>query len=278
MHPYITERLVAERVRDMRGAARSSRPPVGGSLSGSSHSDPTMTEEKKGTSPMADVAINRGPQRSALAALIPLVFDVVVPVGLYYLLSALGVADTPALIVSGLVPFARSVRSLAVERKVDYLAVMMAGLFILSLVLVAVTGSPRFVLAKESFGSGLIGAWCLGSAWTARPLTFYTARPLLTKGKPEALRAWDHLADSSLAFRSIQQRLAIFWGIGLLFEAAVRIRIVVHYPVHTAAGLVNVAALVIIVALCVATGPLGGVRLQRLLAAELAVGAEGESS
>ena len=76
------------------------------------------------------------------------------------------------------------------------------------------------------------------------------------------MRAWDHLADSSLAFRSIQQRLAIFWGIGLLFEAAVRIRIVVHYPVHTAAGLVNVAAVVIIVALCVATGPLGGVRLQ----------------
>jgi hypothetical protein len=44
-------------------------------------------------------------RRPALRAASPLLFDVAVPVGLYYLLSAAGVADTPALIVSGLVPF-----------------------------------------------------------------------------------------------------------------------------------------------------------------------------
>jgi hypothetical protein len=51
-----------------------------------------------------------------------------------------------------------------------------------------------------------------------------------------------------------------------MVEAAVRIGIVEHYPVHTAAALVNVAAAAIITGLCLMTGPLGGLRLQRLLA------------
>ena len=152
----------------------------------------------------------------------------------------------------------------------DYLAVLMTALFVVSLALVAVSGSPKFVLAKESFGTALLGLWCLGSAWTRRPMTFYTARPLLTKSQPLALRCWDRLAEQSAAFRSIQRRLAIFWGVGLLVEAAVRIGIVERYSVHTAAGLVNVAAVAIVTVLCLLTGPLGGLRLRRLLATEVA--------
>lgn len=209
-------------------------------------------------------------RRPAFQAASPLLFDVAVPVGLYYLLSAVGVADTPALIVSGLIPFARSVYGVLRAGKADYLAVMMAALFVLSLILVAFTGSPKFLLVKESFGTALIGLWSLASAWTARPMTFYTARPILTKGRPAALRGWDHLADSSAEFRSIQRRLSVFWGIGLLIEATVRVGIVERYSVHAAAGLVNVAAVIIIVALCMLTGPFGGLRLHRLLAAELA--------
>lgn len=218
-------------------------------------------------------------QRSTLGALSPLLFDVAVPVGLYYLLTAAGVADTPALLAGGAVPFARSVHSMLRTGKADYLAVMMAALFVLSLILATTTGSPKFMLVKESFGTVLIGLWCLGSAWTARPMTFYTARPILTKGQPAALRGWDSLAGTSPAFRVIQRRLAIFWGIGLLADAAVRVGIVEHYSVHTAAGLVTVATVVVIVVLCLLSGPLGGLRLQRLLAAELATGhAEGPPS
>ena len=208
----------------------------------------------------------------------PLLFDVALPVAGYYLLSGAGVADTPALIVSGLIPFARSVHSLLRAGPADYLAVMVAAVFVLSLVLVAVTGSPKFVLAKESFGSAFIGLWFLASVRTTRPMTYYTARPVLTKGRAAALRCWERLADSSAEFRSIQRHLTVFWGIGLLVEAAVRVAIVAHYSVHTAAGLVNVAAVVIIVFLCLLTGPLGGLRLQRLLAGELVAGQPGRAA
>lgn len=88
--------------------------------------------------------------------------------------------------------------------------------------------------------------------------------------RPAALRCWERLGESSAEFRAIQRRLAVFWGAGLLAEAAVRVGIVARFPVHTAAWLVNVAAVVIILLLCAATGPLGGVRLQRLLSAALA--------
>jgi hypothetical protein len=207
---------------------------------------------------------------STLRAFGPLLLDVAVPVALYYLLTDLGLSNTPALLAGGLVPLARSVRSLVREGTADYLAVMVALLFLLSLVLVAFTGSPKFLLAKESMGTGLVGLWCLVSARARRPMTFYTARPLLTKGRPLALRCWDRLADRSGTFRSIQRRLAILWGVGLLIEAAVRLGIVEHYSVHTAAGLVNLAAVAIVLALCLLSAPLGGIRLQRLLAAAVA--------
>jgi hypothetical protein len=211
-----------------------------------------------------------GRHHSTMRALGPLLLDVAVPVALYYVLTGLGIGSTPALLVGGFVPFARSARSLVREGTADYLALMVAVLFVLSLALLAFTGSAKFMLAKESVGTALVGLWCLGSAWARRPMTFYTARPLLTKGRPVALACWDRLAERSDTFRSIQRRLAIFWGLGLLVEAAVRIGIVEHYSVHTAAGLVNVAAVAIVLALCLLSGPLGGVRLQRLLGAAVA--------
>jgi hypothetical protein len=49
-----------------------------------------------------------------------------------------------------------------------------------------------------------------------------------------------------------------------------RVAIVLHYPVHTAAGLVNVGAVGVIGLLCMLSGPAGGLRLHRLLAEEAA--------
>jgi hypothetical protein len=221
---------------------------------------------------MAATANRRSRRRTDLHALSPLLFDVAVPACVYYLLHELGVGDTTALMVSALIPFGRSVYGLTARGKADPLALMMVGLFVLSLVLVAFTGSPRFILVKESFGTALIALGCLGSAWSKRPLTFYTARPFLTKGRPEALESWDRLAESSSEFQSIQRRLAVFWAFGLLVDAGVRVWIAVHLPVHIAVWLVNVPAVCIIVALCLMTGPLGALRLQRLLAIEIASG------
>ncbi len=202
-------------------------------------------------------------------ALAPLLFDIAVPTGLYYGLTAVGFGSTTALVVGGVVPFARAVRSTIRVGKPDHLAALMTTLFVLALVLTAITGSPRDLLLRESFGTALVGIWFLASLLAIHPITHQTARPVLTQGRPEALAAWDRLTRDSSRFRSTQRRLTVLWGLGLLAEAGLRVSIVLHYPVHTAVGLVNVGALGVIGLLCMLSGPAGGLRLHRLLAKEI---------
>lgn len=158
------------------------------------------------------------PYRGLLQALTPLLIDVAAPIALYYLLHAQHVSDTVALTLSSLIPGLRIVASMVHRQRPDYLACLMLGLFAVSLALVFVTGSVRFLLLKECVGTVLVGAWCLLSTRAVRPMTFYTARPFITMGRPEALVAWERLATGSGRFRGIQQRLSIIWGIGLLVE------------------------------------------------------------
>ena len=54
------------------------------------------------------------------------------------------------------------------------LAMALAG-FALALV----TGNDRFLLAKESVLTALVGCWFLASIWAERPLTYQFTRPLL---------------------------------------------------------------------------------------------------
>lgn len=88
--------------------------------------------------------------RAARTAAAPLVFDVAIPTGLYYALTAVGVPSIPALAAGGVIPFARAARSTIRAGKPDHLAAMMATLFILGLALTMVTGNPRALLLRES--------------------------------------------------------------------------------------------------------------------------------
>lgn len=210
--------------------------------------------------------------RAARTAAAPLLVDVAVPTGLYYALTAIGIASTPALVVGGVIPFTRAVYGIVRTGKPDQLVAMMTALFALGLLLAAVTGSPQALLLRESFATVLIGLWFLASLLTAQPITYHTARPVLTKGRPEALEAWDRLTRDSSQFRAAQRRLTALWGVGLLAEAPLRVAIVLHYPVHTAAGLVNVGTLGVIGVLCILSGPAGGLRLHRLLTTKISQG------
>lgn len=208
--------------------------------------------------------------RATRTAIAPLLIDVAIPTGLYYALTAVGIASTPALVAGGVIPFVRALYSTIRAGKPDPLAAMMAALFALGLALAAITGSPRALLLRESFGTVLLGAWFLATLLTGHPITEQVARPVLTQGRPDLLAAWDRLSGTAPQFRAAQRRLTALWGLGLLAEAAVRVAIVLHYPVHTAAGLVHVGALGVIGLLCMLSGPAGGLRLHRLLTQETA--------
>ena len=55
------------------------------------------------------------------------------------------------------------------------------------------------------------------------------------------------------------------WGVGLIAEAAARLAVILHYPVHEAVGLANIPVIVIVAALMIASGPRRGNTLRRLI-------------
>jgi hypothetical protein len=55
----------------------------------------------------------------------------------------------------------------------------------------AVGGSPRFLLLRESLVSGMIGIVFLGSLLLPRPLAYYLARSTVAKQSPQELNTFE---------------------------------------------------------------------------------------
>src|ERR1700760_4195238 len=76
---------------------------------------------------------------------------------LAYRLALRGVGDTGALIASAVPPLVWSTIELARFRRVDALSVMVVAGIALSVAAMALGGSPRMLLLRESLVSGAVG-------------------------------------------------------------------------------------------------------------------------
>jgi hypothetical protein len=178
--------------------------------------------------------IDRSWNWSQIFALVKaIVLDVVIPLGVYFLVGKAGCSNTVSLVISGSIPASRTIWA-AVHGRLEPLAALVMGLFVVSLILLLITGNPRFLLMKEAFASSGIGVWCLFTSSSKKPLTYYTARLALTRGNGRALRSWSRLNNDSVEFRSIQRRLSILWGIALICEACCRVVVALTFPLKTA--------------------------------------------
>ena len=90
--------------------------------------------------------------------LLPLILDVAVPLGSYYLMRHFGVPLVTALAISGLLPAVRVLWSLLRHRTADSLAVAVLVLTAVSIPIAFLTGSAKLLLAKESVGTGSLGS------------------------------------------------------------------------------------------------------------------------
>ncbi len=185
---------------------------------------------------------------------LPLLLDVVVPLGGYYLLRHFGVSVVLALVVSGLVPCVRVIWSAIRERTTDGLALAILVLTVISIPVTFITGSPKIMLAKESLGTGPMGIWLMVSAWLNRPAMATGMRPFLARTQGSAL-AWEQLREDSPRFRSCLNAATMVWGIGLLVECAARLVLIMALPVDTAVWAVSIAAAVVTTACVFAQGP-----------------------
>lgn len=168
------------------------------------------------------------------------VMDLVVPIAGFYVLRAIGLEPVLALILAG-VPTAGAIAYRAVRRrKADALGMFVLTILAGSVALTFVTGSPRFLLAKEGWFTGVIGAGFLVTLWFARPLAFTLARGMLRHsplGTTLRVDTWDEHWEHDSRFRRTWRVATALWGVGLIADAGARVVMAYTLPVDTVPAL-----------------------------------------
>ena len=204
------------------------------------------------------------------AALRPLLIDVGIPVGTYYLLrDAFGVSLWLALALSSTGPAVRAIAGLMAERKLNLLAVLMLAVNLAGIAVSFLTGDPRAMIAKDSIVSSVVAFAILGSVVLRRPLMSAGLKPFMTKGEPRRAAAWDRLSGASPRFRRLELLFSTIWGLALLAECAARLVGAYTLPVTTMVWLGTVMTLGAIGVAIVAGGAAAG-PLQKMIDTEAA--------
>ncbi|MGH3393552.1 MAG: VC0807 family protein [Streptosporangiaceae bacterium] len=113
----------------------------------------------------ADSSATEPDHRQRVArSLVPLVIDVGIPVGSYYLLHAgLGLSLWLSLALSSVVPAVRSVTGLVAQRELNVLALLMLFVNVAGIAVSFATGDPRLMIARTA-------AWDRLAAGSALPV------------------------------------------------------------------------------------------------------------
>lgn len=75
-------------------------------------------------------------------------------------------------------------------------------------------------MARESYLTGVIGAWILITLLTARPFLFSATLPLLPA---QTAKEWQQNWDTIRVFRRAMRLMTAAWGIAFLLDAAARV-------------------------------------------------------
>ena len=148
---------------------------------------------------------------------------------LVYQLAAGHMSETAALMLSSAPPILWTIGQLIWSRKLDALSLLVIAGIALSLVATLLGGSPRLLLVRESFITGIFGLIFLGSLLRPKPLAFYLAKSTVTKQgmSEEKFTSW----WSSPGFRFTFYLMTTVWGVGLLVEATVRTILAFRMPI-----------------------------------------------
>jgi len=172
------------------------------------------------------------PQKaSRMATILSLVSSIVInvalPILIYWALKKYtGTSDFLALVASGVPSLIDSIVGVIRRKRIDLLAgIVLAGIAI-TLITIALGGSPKVYLIRESFFTAAFGLAYLASLLFPRPLAFYFARYFATGNHPENIPWFDSLWQYQ-QFRHMMRVITVVWGIGFLLEATLRTYLVI---------------------------------------------------
>ena len=223
--------------------------------------------------PQGQAPADPGPadrRRDLATVLRPLLLDIGIPVGSYYVLrNAFGVSVWLSLALSAIGPAVRATAGLVAERKLNLLAVLMLAVNLAGIAVSFLTGDPRAMIAKDSIVSSVIAFTILGSVVLRHPLMSEGLRPFMTRGEPKRTAAWDRLSTASPRFRRLELQFSIVWGLALLADCAARLVGAYVLAATTMVGLDTVMTLSAIGVAIVAGGAAAG-PIQKMIDAESA--------
>ncbi|GHI05865.1 hypothetical protein AQI88_09510 [Streptomyces cellostaticus] len=204
----------------------------------------------------------------------PLLVDVAVPLGSYYLFKdAFGMSTFAALAWSSVVPAVRTVWGLVKERKTNALAGLILVVNLVSLLLSFVSGDPRLMLAKDGGVSSTVAIGILVSVVLGKPMMTAGMKPFLVKGDAAKEAAWQRLtsgaAAGSAAFLRKERAFSVVWGVALLAECIARVVGAYTIPLDTMVWLGTVFLIGAMGIGFVVGGGLAVEPMEKMLAAEV---------
>ncbi|QWF77237.1 VC0807 family protein [Amycolatopsis sp. CA-230715] len=172
--------------------------------------------------------------------------DVIVPIGLYYALRALDVSIWWALLAGGILPLWRTVRTFAKTRTIDRIGGAVLVMMVFGTVVSVFTGSPRLLMARESWGTGIFGLWILSTLLGAgEPFLLSALYRILPASQCEH---WWEQWRTSAPFRRALRWMTGAWGIAFVADAIARVVMAYTLPLDVVPVLSTVLLIVLLVA------------------------------
>jgi hypothetical protein len=196
-----------------------------------------MIDEK----PATDVGLRRVVRANVLTV----VFEVVVPMALFYGLRAAGVSQWWALMAGVLVAAPYAIATIVRNRKVDLIALVTLSVLVLSVVLGLLSDDPRTLVIREGWTAalgGLFGAWMLVTVVVGRPAQLTLGRTIAEiKRGAEGADAWAARWDTDAWFRRGMRINTAVWGAVLLASGVVHVVLVYTLPIDLISVVTTVA-------------------------------------
>ncbi|HEY0496077.1 MAG TPA: VC0807 family protein [Kutzneria sp.] len=178
-----------------------------------------------------------------------LALNLVAPLALFYGLRAAGVDQWLALMLGAIPPTAHAVHGIVVRRKIDALALFTLSILGLSVATSFVTGSPRFLLAKDGWMTAIAGVWILATLWRTPFLQQFLLSFTSGETRERFVLSW----RDSPTYRHVLRMATVMWGVGLLGDSVVRVVLAYGLPVDQVPLISTLQYLVVYAALEIGT-------------------------
>nr|WP_249172482.1 VC0807 family protein [Burkholderia dolosa] len=140
--------------------------------------------------------------------------------------------ETGALYASAVPPIVWSIVEFVRSRRVDAVAAVVLFGIALSIAGMALGGSSRTLLMRESLASGAIGVVFLLSMFRERPLIFYLARATVAREMPGGAARFETVWAEQPGLRQMLRLMTFVWGACMTLEMLLRCWMVATWPVE----------------------------------------------